>query len=100
MTDKEILENIKKYNWYHEIEVKDGITTNAVDALEVDGNYNTRTTVNTESADYDQQGVFLDPTLLYQNQPIYYWNGKSGIATAVLSGISTLFVAPIGPSPI
>ena len=30
--------------------------------------------------------------------PIYYWNGKSGIATAVLSGISTLFVAPIGPN--
>ena len=44
-------------------------------SLEVNGNYNTRTTVNTESADYTQQGVFLDPTLLYQNQPIYYWNG-------------------------
>ena len=30
--------------------------------------------------------------------PISYWNGKSGIATAVLSGISTLYVAPIGPN--
>ena len=41
MTDEEIVNNIKKYNWYHEIEIKDGITTTAVDAFEVDGKYET-----------------------------------------------------------
>ena len=41
MSDKEIIENIKKYNWYHEIKVKEGITTKAVDAFEVDGKYQT-----------------------------------------------------------
>ena len=41
MTDKEILQNIEKYNWYHEIKLKEGISTKAVDAIEVDGKYET-----------------------------------------------------------
>ena len=41
MENEEILKKIKKYNWYHEIEVQNGIKTSAVDALEVDGRYHT-----------------------------------------------------------
>ena len=32
MKNEEIIEKIKRYNWYHEIEIKDGIKTSAVDA--------------------------------------------------------------------
>lgn len=55
MTDKEIFENIKKYNWYHEIEIKDGITTNAVDAYEVDGKYITH---SSSKDHWNQKNIF------------------------------------------
>ena len=45
-------------------------------SLDANGSYNTRLTINTESADLDQQGVFLNPTLLTQNQSIYTWDGS------------------------
>ena len=41
MENEEILKKIKQYNWYHEIEVQNGIKTSAVDAIEVDGKYHT-----------------------------------------------------------
>ena len=44
-------------------------------SLKVNGNYNTSTTVNTESADNIQQGVFVNPTKQFQNQVFYNWNG-------------------------
>ena len=44
-------------------------------SIESWGNYNTLNTVNTESSDNTQQGVFLNPFVESQNQNIFYWNG-------------------------
>ena len=55
MTDEEIVSNIKKYNWYHEIKIKDGITTTAVDAFEVDGKYETH---SSSKDHWNQKNIF------------------------------------------
>mgnify|MGYP001166998288 CR=1 FL=1 len=55
MTDKEILQNIEKYNWYHEIKLKDGISTKAIDAFEVDGKYKT---YSSSKDHWNQRNVF------------------------------------------
>jgi len=71
-------------------------------SLEVNGDYNTRNTVNTESSNDTQQGVFLNPTLLFQNQPIYYWNGTpvndalGYFDTGSISSNSSVILGPNG----
>ena len=55
MKNEEIVEKIKRYNWYHEIELKDGIKTSAVDAFEVDGKYKTYSSTNDH---WNQKNVF------------------------------------------
>ena len=55
MTDQEIIENIKKYNWYHEIKIKEGIVTTAVDAFEVDGKYET---YSSSKDHWNQRNIF------------------------------------------
>ena len=55
MKNEEILEKIKKYNWYHEIEIQNGIKTSAVDALEVDGKYQTH---SSSKSHWNQKNVF------------------------------------------
>ena len=55
MKNDEILKKIKRYNWYHEIELKDGIKTSAVDAFEVDGKYKTYSSTNDH---WNQKNVF------------------------------------------
>jgi 2-polyprenyl-3-methyl-5-hydroxy-6-metoxy-1,4-benzoquinol methylase len=55
MKNQEIIEKIKRYNWYHEIEIKDGITTSTVDAYEVDGKYQTYISTNNH---WSQKNVF------------------------------------------
>ena len=55
MKNEEIIEKIKRYNWYHEIEIKDGIKTSAVDAYEVDGKYQT---ISSSNDHWSQKHVF------------------------------------------
>jgi 2-polyprenyl-3-methyl-5-hydroxy-6-metoxy-1,4-benzoquinol methylase len=55
MNDKEISEKIKKYNWYHEIEIKNGITTNVADAYEVNGKYVTHSSSKNH---WSQKNIF------------------------------------------
>ena len=55
MTDQEIIENIKKYNWYHEIKIKEGIVTTAVDAFELDGKYET---YSSSKDHWNQRNIF------------------------------------------
>ena len=55
MTDKEIIENITKYNWYHEIKIKDDIVTTTVDAFEVNGKYETYSSTKNH---WNQRNIF------------------------------------------
>ena len=43
-------------------------------SLTASTSFTTLTTVNTESSDSEQQGVFLNPTKTTQEQNIYFWN--------------------------
>ena len=55
MSNEEIIKKIREYNWYHEIQVKDGIKTTAVDAFEVDGKYQTYSSTKDH---WNQRNVF------------------------------------------
>ena len=55
MTNEEIINKIKEYNWYHKIDLKDGISTIPTDALEVDGEYVAHSSQNSH---WSQKKIF------------------------------------------
>lgn len=55
MNDQELIKNINNYNWYHEIEIKKGISTKAVDAFEIDGKYQT---YSSSKDHWNQKNIF------------------------------------------